>query len=112
MDNMAEKQEGDFKPNIPPSLASGRYDPETLEIDYAAEKKLVRKLDLHIVPMVMLLYLLVRWQGPPYPGFHALIWLSDGLHLSDADFLMLNWHSHFSIESTSVTRASMASLRI
>lgn len=42
------------------SIISGRYDPESLEIDQVAEKKLVRKLDLHIVPMVMLLYLLVR----------------------------------------------------
>jgi MFS family permease len=33
-------------------------DPETLEIDHVAELKLVRKLDLHIVPMVMLAYLL------------------------------------------------------
>jgi hypothetical protein len=41
------------------SLASEKYDPETLEIDHVAEKKLVRKLDLYIVPMVMLLYLLV-----------------------------------------------------
>lgn len=28
------------------------------EIDRAAERKLLRKLDLHIVPVVMLLYLL------------------------------------------------------
>ena len=28
------------------------------EIDHAAEKRLVRKLDLYIVPLVMLLYLL------------------------------------------------------
>ncbi len=43
------------------SLASttDKYDPETLEIDHVAEKKLVRKLDRYIVPMVMLLYLLV-----------------------------------------------------
>lgn len=41
------------------SLAGDKYDPETLEIDHVAEKKLVRKLDLYIVPMVMLLYLLV-----------------------------------------------------
>ena len=31
---------------------------EALEIDHVAEKKLVRKLDLHIVPVIMLLYLL------------------------------------------------------
>ena len=29
-----------------------------IEVDHVAEKKLVRKLDLHIVPVVMLLYLL------------------------------------------------------
>lgn len=37
--------------------SSQKYDPETLEIDHAAEKKLVRKLDLYIIPVVMLLYL-------------------------------------------------------
>ncbi len=46
-----------------PSLVSDEYDPESLEIDEIAEKKLVRKLDLYIVPMVMLLYLLV-WKLP------------------------------------------------
>ena len=45
------------------SLVSDKYNPETLEIDAVAEKKLVRKLDLYIVPMVMLLYLLV-WKLP------------------------------------------------
>lgn len=30
---------------------------EGIEIDHAAEKKLVRKLDLNIIPIVMLLYL-------------------------------------------------------
>ena len=41
-------------------------DPETLDIiDHVAEKKLVRKLDLFIVPPVMLLYLFVR-----YISFH------------------------------------------
>jgi hypothetical protein len=36
-----------------------RCDPETAEIDHVAEKKLVRKLDLFIIPPVMLLYLFV-----------------------------------------------------
>ena len=46
--------------NIPPAeLAEKRYDPETLEIDHVAEKKLIRKLDLFIIPPVMLLYLFV-----------------------------------------------------
>jgi hypothetical protein len=40
-------------------LAEKRYDLETLEIDHVAEKKLVRKLDLFIIPPVMLLYLFV-----------------------------------------------------
>lgn len=34
-----------------------KVDPNTLEIDHVAEQKLVRKLDLMIVPPVMLLYL-------------------------------------------------------
>ncbi|KAK4611753.1 hypothetical protein CLAFUW4_12918 [Fulvia fulva] len=34
------------------------YEGGTIELDRAKEKKLVRKLDLHIVPVVMLLYLL------------------------------------------------------
>jgi hypothetical protein len=46
--------------DIPPAeFAEKRYDPETLEIDHVAEKKLVRKLDLFIIPPVMLLYLFV-----------------------------------------------------
>lgn len=36
---------------------SAGYEGESLDIDRAKEKKLVRKLDLHIVPVVMLLYL-------------------------------------------------------
>jgi hypothetical protein len=43
----------------PAEIAEKRHDPETLEIDHVAEKKLVRKLDLFIVPPVMLLYLFV-----------------------------------------------------
>ncbi len=33
-------------------------DDGSVEIDHVAEKKLVRKLDLYIIPVVMLLYLL------------------------------------------------------
>lgn len=33
-------------------------DASIVEIDHVAEKKLVRKLDLYIIPVVMLLYLL------------------------------------------------------
>lgn len=33
-------------------------DAGSVEIDHVAEKKLVRKLDLYIIPVVMLLYLL------------------------------------------------------
>jgi hypothetical protein len=43
---------------ISQELAPYLVDSETLEIDHVAEKKLVRKLDMHIVPMVMLAYLL------------------------------------------------------
>ena len=34
-----------------------KLDSEPIEVDHVAEKKLVRKLDLYIVPIVMLLYL-------------------------------------------------------
>lgn len=34
------------------------YEGGAVEIDRAKEKKLVRKLDLHVVPVVMLLYAL------------------------------------------------------
>ena len=37
--------------------SSYKGDTASLEIDYAAEKRLVRKFDLFIIPMVMLLYL-------------------------------------------------------
>lgn len=43
----------------PTEDAEKRYDPETLEVDHVAEKKLVRKLDLYIILPVMLLYLFV-----------------------------------------------------
>lgn len=36
---------------------AARQGREDVEIDHAAEKKLVRKLDLKIIPIVMLLYL-------------------------------------------------------
>jgi hypothetical protein len=36
------------------------HDDSYVEIDKVKERKLVRKLDLHIVPVVMLLYLLVQ----------------------------------------------------
>lgn len=39
------------------ALNNPKVDPNTLEIDHAAEKKLVRKLDFMIIPPVMLLYL-------------------------------------------------------
>lgn len=56
-------QKNEFERNgggkVSPASTTGKYDPETLEIDHVAEKKLVRKLDRYIVPMVMLLYLLV-----------------------------------------------------
>ncbi|KAK4942565.1 hypothetical protein LTR10_017694 [Elasticomyces elasticus] len=44
---------------IPSTAAEGRFFGEdgSIQIDYAAEQKLVRKLDLHIMPLIMLLYL-------------------------------------------------------
>ncbi|MCJ1301982.1 hypothetical protein MMC08_004783 [Hypocenomyce scalaris] len=43
---------------IPLQEAPSKADSGIVEVDYAAEKKLVRKLDLYIIPVVMLLYLL------------------------------------------------------
>lgn len=41
-----------LSPNLKPSVEAG-----SIEIDHVAEQKLVRKLDLHILPVIMLLYL-------------------------------------------------------
>ena len=38
-------------------------DVEQLEVDVGAEQKLIRKVDRHIILMVMLLYLFVSHQG-------------------------------------------------
>lgn len=52
--------------------ASVRFDPVTLDIDHVAEKKLVRKLDWYIIPMVMLLYLFVGSDEFPFAFFPLL----------------------------------------
>lgn len=51
-----------------------------LEVDLAAEKKLVRKLDINIIPIVMLLYLfsfldrqVVHWFQPDETGLERLM---------------------------------------
>lgn len=72
-------------------LISDKHDPETLEIDEVAERRLIRKLDLYIVPMVMLLYLLV-WKLPC-----AFVCPTNVFR-----------HSPFLTVSTSVTRVSTA----
>ena len=42
----------------PPDASLSTAESGVAEIDYAAEKRLVRKLDIYIIPPVMLLYLL------------------------------------------------------
>ena len=49
--------DGDNEKSMAPPAPKG-YEGGRPEIDPVKEKKLVRKLDLHIVPVVMLLYLL------------------------------------------------------
>lgn len=49
-----EKDETAYVESFHRAAREGR---EGVEIDHAAEKKLVRKLDLKIIPIVMLLYL-------------------------------------------------------
>ncbi len=51
---MADVEKSVSIPRVPAKFI---HDGE-IEIDYMAEKKLVRKLDLYIIPVVMLLYLL------------------------------------------------------
>lgn len=46
------------QPAIRPDESPSPEDSGAAEIDYAAEKRLVRKLDLYIIPHIMLLYLL------------------------------------------------------
>ena len=49
---------------------------EGVEIDHASEKKLVRKLDRHIIPLIMLLYLLSfldRWVNSALPWWNELL---------------------------------------
>lgn len=41
-----------------PDESPSPVDSSIADIDYAAEKRLVRKLDIYIIPLVMLLYLL------------------------------------------------------
>ena len=55
---MASPYEPSEKPRTSPPADSKAYEGGRIEIDRVKEKKLVRKLDLHIVPVVMLLYLL------------------------------------------------------
>ena len=64
-DPISEKYDIDLSPTEPADTKQQHdVDPETLrEIDHVAEKKLVRRLDLFIVPPVMLLYLFVRTQS-------------------------------------------------
>ncbi|KAA6411638.1 MAG: MFS general substrate transporter [Lasallia pustulata] len=42
----------------PPDVSPSTAESGVADIDYAAEKRLVRKLDIYIIPLVMLLYLL------------------------------------------------------
>lgn len=80
-----QKTADDFDGRLPgqnrASMISDKYDPETLEIDYVAEKRLVRKLDLYIVPMVMLLYLLVCYL-PPRCHLQAKTFLTFAHHVN------------------------------
>ena len=48
----------DVEKNQPSPKSPKLYSGGEVVIDEAAEKKLVRKLDLYIIPVVMLLYLL------------------------------------------------------
>lgn len=53
-----EKQYEGTAPRIPQSTKSDEIERQLGEVDPLYETKLVRKLDLYIIPVVMLLYLL------------------------------------------------------
>jgi hypothetical protein len=53
-----EKRYESAGPDGPGSLRSDEVDRQLGEVDPVYEAKLVRKLDLYIIPVVMLLYLL------------------------------------------------------
>jgi hypothetical protein len=54
-ENLTDLEKSDStKPSLP---VEHTLDPDSIVIDHAAERRLVRKLDLYIVPIVMLLYL-------------------------------------------------------
>ena len=53
-----EKQYGATGPNVAKSVESDEVERHLEEVDPVYEAKLVRKLDIFIIPVVMLLYLL------------------------------------------------------
>jgi hypothetical protein len=53
-----EKQYEGAESRAPPSTKSNEVDTQLADVDAVYEAKLVRKLDLFIIPVVMLLYLL------------------------------------------------------
>ncbi|KAL9123130.1 MAG: hypothetical protein Q9187_000319 [Circinaria calcarea] len=55
---ISPNEEGLLKTTSSSQGPSSEAGSEEIEIDHNAEKRLVRKLDLHIIPVVMLLYLL------------------------------------------------------
>lgn len=60
---------------VPNLYASGapKSDPSLIVYDAAAEKRLVRKVDLYIVPTVAMLYLMCKWPlSPPSILFFPL----------------------------------------
>ena len=53
-----EKRYEATMPNVPKSVESDEAERQLGEVDHVYEAKLVRKLDIFIIPVVMLLYLL------------------------------------------------------
>ncbi|KAJ5198174.1 uncharacterized protein N7498_007291 [Penicillium cinerascens] len=75
-----EKIESEFL-----EYASGSVNPESLEIDHESERKLIRKLDWHIAPMVFLGYL-VCFLDRVNIGNARLYGLESDLHLHGTQY--------------------------
>lgn len=58
-------------PNLYASAAP-KSDPRLIVYDAATEKRLVRKVDLYIVPTVAMLYLMCKWPLSPPPEYSPL----------------------------------------
>jgi hypothetical protein len=64
-----EKKSGEFVVSTTPDLSTGEV--ESQGFDHAATKKLLRKLDWHVIPFMSLIYLLSVHETIPHEILYA-----------------------------------------